>query len=172
MNAPAWTETPPRRVVTLRQPWAWAICWAGKRVENRDWSPRAELPLPIAIHAGSRPAGARYLEMLQDVHSIRKAGIDVPAGWWNDRFDPTAPQTDQVFAWGHIVAIADIVAVGDEPPEGFRDPEQTMWWSRANAWWLDHVHVLERPVLARGRQGLCTLGERERAAVGAQIAAL
>jgi hypothetical protein len=38
------------RALTIRQPWAWAIAFAGKNVENRDWTTayRGEL----AIHAG------------------------------------------------------------------------------------------------------------------------
>lgn len=39
-----------RRALSIRQPWAWAILYAGKRVENRRWhtSYRGE----VLIHAG------------------------------------------------------------------------------------------------------------------------
>lgn len=41
--------------LTLIQPWAWAICHAGKRIENRDWKPAARvLGQRIAIHAGKK----------------------------------------------------------------------------------------------------------------------
>lgn len=41
---------PPLRALTVKQPWAWAILHAGKRVENRPCVPGAARPL--LIHAG------------------------------------------------------------------------------------------------------------------------
>ena len=38
------------KVLTLRQPWAWAVAHGGKDVENRTWTTRYRGP--IAIHAG------------------------------------------------------------------------------------------------------------------------
>lgn len=38
------------RALTIRQPWAWAICLGHKRVENRTW--RAPVGERIAIHSG------------------------------------------------------------------------------------------------------------------------
>lgn len=37
------------RAISIRQPWAWAIVHAGKRIENRSW--RCDYRGPIAIHA-------------------------------------------------------------------------------------------------------------------------
>ena len=39
------------RVLTVRQPWAWAIIQGGKDVENRSWPTKHRGPL--LIHAGS-----------------------------------------------------------------------------------------------------------------------
>jgi hypothetical protein len=39
------------RALTVKQPWAWAILFAGKDVENRSWSTKYRGPL--LIHAGS-----------------------------------------------------------------------------------------------------------------------
>jgi ASCH domain len=39
------------RVLTARQPWAWAIVYGGKDVENRIWPTKHRGPL--LIHAGS-----------------------------------------------------------------------------------------------------------------------
>lgn len=172
MTSPAWKTEPPTRALTLRQPWAWAICWAHKRVENRNWSPRGDLPMPIAIHAGSRPAGQRYIQMAEDVAQLWDADIPVPGGWWDAKFDPQAPPGRHAFAWGAIVAVADVVAVGASPPPAFDHPNHRMWWSGGNAWWLDRVHVLERPIVARGRQGLWTLGGPQHDALRQQLAAL
>lgn len=53
VRPPAGTESPPpapQRALSIRQPWAWAILYAGKRVENRSWytAYRGQ----IFIHAG------------------------------------------------------------------------------------------------------------------------
>lgn len=38
------------KALSIRQPWAWAILHAGKRIENRTWATRYRGP--ILIHAG------------------------------------------------------------------------------------------------------------------------
>ena len=38
------------RALTLRQPWAWAVVFGGKDVENRTWKPRK--PFTLLVHAG------------------------------------------------------------------------------------------------------------------------
>ena len=38
------------KVLTIRQPWAWAIAHAGKDIENRSWI--THYRGPVAIHAG------------------------------------------------------------------------------------------------------------------------
>ncbi|KWT61846.1 hypothetical protein ADL21_11210 [Streptomyces albus subsp. albus] len=59
----------PLRVLSVRQPWAWAILHAGKDVENRSWS--TDHRGPIAIQAARTPAaGGR--------EQLRAMGIDVP----------------------------------------------------------------------------------------------
>lgn len=40
------------KVLTIRQPWAWAILFAGKDIENRSW--QTHYRGPLAIHAGSK----------------------------------------------------------------------------------------------------------------------
>lgn len=54
---------PPDRALSIRQPWAWAILYAGKRVENRSWY--MAYRGPIFIHAG-RTVEYQALEGLQD----------------------------------------------------------------------------------------------------------
>ncbi len=39
------------KMLTVKQPWAWAILHAGKDIENRTWAPKYRGPL--AIHAGA-----------------------------------------------------------------------------------------------------------------------
>jgi hypothetical protein len=38
------------KALTIKQPWAWAILFAGKDVENRSWS--TSYRGPVVIHAG------------------------------------------------------------------------------------------------------------------------
>ena len=40
------------RILTVRQPWAWAIIHAGKNVENRTRNLAGDYRGPVAIHAG------------------------------------------------------------------------------------------------------------------------
>ena len=40
------------RVITVRQPWAWAIIYGGKDVENRSRNIAGAYRGPVAIHAG------------------------------------------------------------------------------------------------------------------------
>lgn len=68
-------------MLSVRQPWAWAIIHGGKTVENRVWRgvPRLTPPVPLAIHAGRTP----HPEGLTDPRvaaAIRRAGLaDVEA---------------------------------------------------------------------------------------------
>ena len=65
--------------LSIRQPWAWAILYAGKDVENRSWSTHHRGP--VLIHAGvafDGPAG----EALQDCYEwARAAGVKPPRGF-------------------------------------------------------------------------------------------
>lgn len=61
------------KALTLIQPWAWAILFAGKVIENRSWLPPAKmLGQVIAIHAGQKYDGdaADWIEEL--------TGLEVP----------------------------------------------------------------------------------------------
>lgn len=42
------------RILTVRQPWAWAIVHGGKDVENRTRNIAGAYRGPVAIHAGMR----------------------------------------------------------------------------------------------------------------------
>jgi len=59
---------PAMRILTVRQPWAWAIIAGHKPVENRSWT--TDYRGPLAIHAGRTPApeGWRELDQLGMPH--------------------------------------------------------------------------------------------------------
>lgn len=46
------------KALSIRQPWAWAIVNAGKRVENRTWETRYRGP--ILIHAAKGVTKREY----------------------------------------------------------------------------------------------------------------
>lgn len=82
------------RVLTVQQPWAWAI-FHGKDVENRSqlWSYRGEL----AIHAGKRlDAAALGMDLIEDA--------------WTDAFG-WGPARDGLFLRGVILGVVDLVEV-------------------------------------------------------------
>lgn len=41
------------KALSIRNPWAWAICHAGKRVENREWKYPPTYRGPLLIHASA-----------------------------------------------------------------------------------------------------------------------
>lgn len=66
-----------RRSLTVKQPYAWAICYAGKDVENRTWPvPKTvELPFRLMIHAGA----SRRMDSIgwPQGHPVHPPGIDI-----------------------------------------------------------------------------------------------
>lgn len=47
------------KALTVRQPWAWAIVFGGKDVENRTWLPKYRGPLAIHAAAAASQRGLR-----------------------------------------------------------------------------------------------------------------
>lgn len=72
--------------ISVRQPWAWAICHAGKRCENRDWKEakvtraRNLVGSEILIHAGLGCTMTQYtgamLDMLPRVRTVTDHAAD------------------------------------------------------------------------------------------------
>lgn len=111
------------RVLTIRQPWAWAIIHGGKDVENRSWSTRYRGAL--LIHAGSafEPDGYETVKQLatrtppQPSEFVHGAIIGVVelvdcllgfqsewsiAGQWHWRLDDPQPFDDVVRCPGKL----------------------------------------------------------------------
>ena len=63
-------------MLTIRQPWAWAIIYGGKDVENRSWLTKHRGPL--LVHAGSafEPDGYGVA-----VTRYRYRGARIPTPW-------------------------------------------------------------------------------------------
>lgn len=84
----------PPPVLSIRQPWAWAIIHAGKDVENRTWWTRHRGP--IFIHAGVSFDGSKA-DALQTVK------------FWAYRAGVSAPASIDGIPRGGIVGMAEIV---------------------------------------------------------------
>jgi len=88
------------KVLTVRQPWAWAIIFAGKDVENRSWT--STYRGPVAIHAGRRfdePGAGQVLAT---------TGFDVP--------DHVRTDT------GLIIGVVDLIDVVDDSVSQWAQP--------------------------------------------------
>jgi hypothetical protein len=77
------------RVLTVRQPWAWAIIHGGKDVENRSRNIAGAYRGPVAIHVAQKVAPVDYAQYLQ----VARAGYDA-VGEQN---------------LGHIIGVVDLV---------------------------------------------------------------
>ncbi len=134
------------RAVTLIQPWAWAICHANKRVENRTWAPpRAAIGKPLAIHAG-KSYSFEAVKIIFDT-----SGLLVPS----------------TVAFGAVVAVAtlaDVVHTETDLPD-----DQWDWYCGPFGWVLEDVQVLPEPVPCRGALSLWELPPAVEAAVRTQM---
>jgi len=137
------------RALTVRQPWAWAITYGGKDVENRCWSTTHRGLL--AIHAASRwdEDGARDRRVVDAAHRERQL-LSNPE--W--------------FTLGAVIAVADLTSIcagGDRCRcSRWAVPGQEHWH-------LVGVRPLDEPVPCKGRLSLWDLPAEVEAAVLAQI---
>lgn len=112
------------RALTLRQPWAWAVAHAGKRIENRTWRPPASLVGSwFLIHAGKALDSAA-------VASLAERGIVVPSD----------------VERGAFVAVARC--------GGWVTQSSDPWFLGPFGWVLTEVIPLPEPIPCRGRQGV------------------
>ena len=114
-------------VLSVRQPWAWAIAWGGKTIENRTWT--CHYRGPIFIHAGKR------------VDNEGIAAVERIIG---------RPINREQLTTGAIVAAAQLVGV----VEGIGAHEASPWWEGPYGWVLDDIKPIDVPIPAKGRLGL------------------
>lgn len=97
----------PRKAISIRQPWAWAIIHAGKNIENRDWS--TKFRGPICIHAAKVMTKDEYRHANQ---AIQRAVGPVDQAWIDRWHGVTAApyRLDR----GGIIGVAEIVDCVDD----------------------------------------------------------
>ncbi len=112
------------RVLSVHPPWAWAIVFAGKDVENRSWT--TPYRGPILIHASSKKYVGRALTEAREAIA-RNSGLDLD-------------QIPTTFARSQLVGMVD---VQDCIPNS-----RSRWASKGDEHWvLTHPRRLESPVL-------------------------
>jgi hypothetical protein len=116
------------KALTIRQPWAWAVVYAGKDVENRRW--RTAYRGPLLIHAAKHtdPAGAASL-------------------LWT-MADPEAfGQPRAAFeTCGAIIGLAYLADILTDSPSPWAQPG-------CYHWMLESPAPVDPPVPCQGRQG-------------------
>jgi hypothetical protein len=152
------------KALTLIQPWAWAICHAGKRTENRDWRPPRNLwGQRIAIHAGKRFDEDACV-------ALYAYGYGLPETVAQSAVVATARLLGIVYEdgkGGHVVE-----SCLEEPPAWILSKKNLVFFVGEFGWILDEVVVLREPVPCSGALGLWTVpADVEQRVLGMQEAA-
>lgn len=133
------------RALTLHRPWAWAVVFGGKRIENRPWKPPQKfIGERIVIHAGrvfDDEAAAMICELL---------GLD----------ELPAPANDE-----GLIGSARIAGFVTSPAQMPLTPDQARWFSGPYGWQLEDVKPFRAPIPCRGFQRLWTVPAELQAAI-------
>lgn len=169
------------RIVTVRQPWAWAIIHGGKDVENRVRNLAGGYRGPVAIHAGLAKFEdeGQYREVLRAIVSDLNGW---PAGdaelWSADSIESDDPR----FVYGAIIGVVDLVDVHEQ--RAHHEPlAQAPWITESTdrvccgAWAERGAHhlvlanprALDEPIPYKGALGLRQLDEATVARIGAAL---
>jgi len=114
------------RILSLKQPWAWAVAAGKKTIENRTWS--TPYRGTVYIHASSK---------------LDRAAID----WLRDQAQATPPAE---FVHGAVIAVVEIVDVLTQPDAAAFAP----WFFGPYGFVLANIRPLRTPVPEKGRLGL------------------
>ena len=137
------------KALTIRQPWAWAIIYGGKDVENRSRNLAGSYRGPVAIHAGLAPF---------EQHNMASRALRSAHG--------SEVSTEILF--GAIIGIVDLVDVHAATPDDLgrircETTELGDPWDMACSLWametayhlvLRNPRPLATPIPYRGRLGL------------------
>ncbi|RUQ07035.1 hypothetical protein D8M34_06075 [Microbacterium sp. HSID17254] len=162
------------RILTVRQPWAWAIVHGGKDVENRPRNITGGYRGPVAIHAGltydkGSHERSRTLREAQD-RAAASAGAEVFPGGYLWDFDEPDPRKQWSLP-GAIIGVVDLVGVHHwanclNPVR----PEDESTWTGCSSWAepLNAYHLvlanprpLVEPIPYTGALGLRDLAVRD-----------
>jgi hypothetical protein len=167
------SDDTPKFALTVRDPWAQAIIYGPKRIENRTRKPPSKIiGERIAIHCGKthatvldddpdvlRQLGRAQLHATE--YSVEERGRIIGTarvvGWWRvqertvggEFCDPDLSEPLQIIG-------------GELDWRGHGDPDNDPWWTGPVGWLLDDVRELAEPVPARGMPGVWTIDDEVR----------
>lgn len=104
------------KALSIRQPWAWAILNAGKRVENRSWQ-ACHYRGPLLIHAAKGCGVEEYADAAMWMHEQHLA---TPIEWRLDRQHVDTPKLQALATLprGGIVGVCSVVGSIEGDPGG------------------------------------------------------
>lgn len=127
-------------ILSVRQPWAWAIFNAGKDVENRDWStPVRGL---IGIHAGKGMTRREYEDFVGFYESRHRCCTHPDLGVCIGQ--PSTPPIDELER-GVVLGVAHLVACSTNV--------ESPWFQGEYGFVLLNPVLLPMPIPAKGRLG-------------------
>lgn len=133
------------KVLTIRQPWTWAIARGHKSIENRSWT--TPYRGPLVIHAASKWDDDWEYALCEIVDRIRKQGGELPSSLAADK-PYSLP--------GRVVAVVDLVGICMRALE-HRPCGCGVWAMSCQAHWrLENARPVDGPEV-RGRLGLWDL---------------
>ena len=161
------------KVLSVRQPWAWAIAHGRKDVENRSWP--TQWHGRLAVHASARwdEDGAYSRQVIKALleHGQPERHFDPPlrVEGYQPGGVPAALLADpRRFVPGAVIAVARLVDVCTAMQGCNCGP----WAVEGQCHWrLASVQPLAEPVPCKGRLGLWDLPDDAEAAVVSQLAA-
>lgn len=112
------------RAITIKQPWASAIFYQGKDIENRSWATKYRGPL--LIHSG--------LVYAKDAPKLFPANMTCP--------EPC----DITMLYGCILGVVDLVDCVSE--------HKSRWWLGEYGFVLKNPRLFRKPYECRGKLGL------------------
>lgn len=145
------------RILTVRQPWAWAIIHGGKDVENRVRNIAGDYRGPVLIHTALKRDDQGWVD----------------SGAWR----LTTSMRGEPMALGAIIGVVDLVDVHHdmscpwEPGRRGYRAGQCSPWAEPNAFHLVFANprALDEPIPYKGALGLRHLDDDTTARILAQI---
>lgn len=145
------------RILTVRQPWAWAIVHGGKAVENRSRNIAGGYRGPVAIHAAKavfEEEGGAYLQVQRAIWQTSEGYTPTDDQLWEvaDDVDPDDPR----FVYGAIIGVVDLIGAHEQDSAACYDDSD---WADDSNWHLvlANPRPLSEPIPYRGALGLRTL---------------
>lgn len=130
------------KALSIIQPWASAIAFAGKDIENRSW--RTHYRGPVAIHASAKC----WTEMLQNPWRVKQGGEKRPIIEWinkgRKRVGLELESEDNILC-SHIIAIGMLVDCVEK--------SSSPWFGGPYGWVIQGIVPIE-PVPFSGTLGL------------------